>query len=166
MIQDGDCFFCGQEIEIGKTLTLDHVIPRYLGGADVLVAACFPCNYEKGCRYPTKAELYKFINLMDKRPKLARFWRRRAIREARDFIKTQILLTGAMEVKVESKPEKIDTAGIRIAANTIAGAAERIAQAAERIENSNNRFLLKYEALIDRMESAKKPSIFEQVFGR
>ena len=42
------CQYCGQEAD-----TVDHVIPRRLGGLDSddnLVAACSRCNYSKGAR--------------------------------------------------------------------------------------------------------------------
>lgn len=43
------CYYCGQEAN-----TVDHVIPRRLGGDDSLdnlVAACKRCNYSKGGRF-------------------------------------------------------------------------------------------------------------------
>ena len=43
------CQYCGQEAD-----TVDHVIPRRLGGLDSddnLVAACSKCNYSKGGRF-------------------------------------------------------------------------------------------------------------------
>ena len=46
------CFYCGQEAN-----TVDHVIPRRLGGLDSddnLVAACSRCNYSKGGRFFAK----------------------------------------------------------------------------------------------------------------
>ena len=49
------CQYCGRE---GKNLTLDHVIPRYRGGAHVwenVVAACIPCNHRKAGRTPKEA---------------------------------------------------------------------------------------------------------------
>jgi 5-methylcytosine-specific restriction endonuclease McrA len=43
------CQYCAQE-----ATTVDHVIPRRLGGLDTddnLVAACSKCNYSKGGRF-------------------------------------------------------------------------------------------------------------------
>ena len=43
------CQYCGQEAD-----TVDHVIPRRLGGLDSddnLVSACARCNYSKGGRF-------------------------------------------------------------------------------------------------------------------
>lgn len=45
---DYTCQYCGLR---GRELTLDHVIPRHLGGRHVwdnLVSACRPCNHRKG----------------------------------------------------------------------------------------------------------------------
>ncbi len=41
-------------------LTVDHVLPRYRGGAHVwnnLVAACPPCNRKKGGRLPEEVHM-------------------------------------------------------------------------------------------------------------
>jgi len=43
------CQYCGQEAN-----TVDHVIPRKLGGLDTddnLLSACSKCNYSKGGRF-------------------------------------------------------------------------------------------------------------------
>lgn len=51
------CQYCGRKT---TTLTLDHVIPRRLGGAHTwgnLVAACSPCNRRKGGNTPEKANM-------------------------------------------------------------------------------------------------------------
>ena len=43
------CVYCGQEAD-----TVDHVVPRRLGGNDSddnLVASCKRCNYAKGGRF-------------------------------------------------------------------------------------------------------------------
>ena len=46
--RDGyECAYCGGS----KNLTLDHLVPRAMGGRTVwnnLVTACYPCNSEKG----------------------------------------------------------------------------------------------------------------------
>jgi len=49
------CQYCGQK---SRSLTVDHVIPRHLGGAhdwDNLVSACPSCNLQKGGRTPREA---------------------------------------------------------------------------------------------------------------
>lgn len=55
---DYTCQYCGRKM---RTLTLDHVIPRRLGGShswDNLVAACSPCNRRKGGKRPAEAEMH------------------------------------------------------------------------------------------------------------
>ncbi len=45
------CLFCGRGAEDGVELTLDHVLPRELGGsneASNLATACMDCNKRKG----------------------------------------------------------------------------------------------------------------------
>ncbi len=49
------CQYCGRET---RELTIDHVIPRFLGGGhawDNLVSACKACNQRKAGRPPEKA---------------------------------------------------------------------------------------------------------------
>jgi 5-methylcytosine-specific restriction endonuclease McrA len=49
------CQYCGMET---RDLTIDHVIPRYLGGEHTwenLVSACKSCNQKKAGRRPEKA---------------------------------------------------------------------------------------------------------------
>lgn len=46
------CQYCG---ETGKEMTIDHIIPRRLGGRDTwdnLVACCRKCNGKKGDKHP------------------------------------------------------------------------------------------------------------------
>lgn len=50
------CQYCGDRFN-QRILTLDHVIPRSAGGEsswDNLVAACHPCNTDKGNKMPGK----------------------------------------------------------------------------------------------------------------
>jgi len=53
-LRDGmACAFCGDSIEDGAMLTLDHIVPRELGGtneANNLITACRQCNSSKGMR--------------------------------------------------------------------------------------------------------------------
>jgi 5-methylcytosine-specific restriction endonuclease McrA len=51
------CQYCGTK---DGTMTLDHVIPKRLGGGDAwdnLVCACSKCNNKKGDRLPDQADL-------------------------------------------------------------------------------------------------------------
>ena len=51
------CQYCGYK---GSDLTIDHVVPRSLGGGTDwgnVVAACRRCNLKKGARTPTDARL-------------------------------------------------------------------------------------------------------------
>lgn len=51
------CQYCGKHT---RDLTLDHVIPRWRGGAhtwDNLVSACRGCNHRKGGRSPEEARM-------------------------------------------------------------------------------------------------------------
>jgi 5-methylcytosine-specific restriction endonuclease McrA len=51
------CQYCGKE---SKSLTLDHVIPRYRGGQHTwenVVSACVPCNRRKAGQTPQEAHM-------------------------------------------------------------------------------------------------------------
>jgi 5-methylcytosine-specific restriction endonuclease McrA len=51
------CQYCGQKVNL---LTVDHVIPRHMGGKhswDNLVAACPACNHHKGGRTIEQAQM-------------------------------------------------------------------------------------------------------------
>jgi len=58
-----ECQYCGKEgnipgIRKGGALTLDHVIPKCVGGGrgyKNMVASCSPCNTKKGGRTPEQA---------------------------------------------------------------------------------------------------------------
>lgn len=55
---DYTCQYCGQR---SPYLTVDHVIPRHLGGQhawDNLVAACPACNHRKGGRTLEQAQMH------------------------------------------------------------------------------------------------------------
>ena len=52
------CQYCGQRVSY---LTIDHVLPRHLGGTHTwnnLVAACPPCNHRKGGRTIDQAHMH------------------------------------------------------------------------------------------------------------
>jgi 5-methylcytosine-specific restriction endonuclease McrA len=54
---DYTCQYCGRQT---MHLTVDHVLPRYRGGAHIwtnLVAACPPCNRKKGGRLPEEVHM-------------------------------------------------------------------------------------------------------------
>lgn len=51
------CQYCGVR---GKDLTIDHVVPRWVGGPhtwDNLVACCRRCNLKKGDKTPNQAQM-------------------------------------------------------------------------------------------------------------
>lgn len=51
------CQYCGRQ---SHHLTIDHVVPRHMGGRHTwsnLVAACSPCNRRKGGRTPEQANM-------------------------------------------------------------------------------------------------------------
>jgi 5-methylcytosine-specific restriction endonuclease McrA len=58
LLRDGHvCSYCGSPGH-GRELTIDHVVPRSRGGRtawDNVVAACGPCNRDKGDRTPDEA---------------------------------------------------------------------------------------------------------------
>lgn len=58
LARDGyTCMYCGIK---GKDLTIDHVIPRWMGGPhkwDNLVACCRKCNLKKGDKTPQQAKM-------------------------------------------------------------------------------------------------------------
>jgi 5-methylcytosine-specific restriction endonuclease McrA len=64
--QEGKCGLCGAAIHEISSGTLDHVVPRALGGQNVnnLLLAHASCNNWKANRAPTKAELQMlaFVN--------------------------------------------------------------------------------------------------------
>jgi 5-methylcytosine-specific restriction endonuclease McrA len=65
---DYTCQYCGVK---GRDLTIDHVVPRWVGGQhtwDNLVACCRRCNLKKGDKTPQQAHM-KLL----KRPKRPHF---------------------------------------------------------------------------------------------
>lgn len=55
----GRCHYCGKRVS-NADITVDHVVPRSLGGRDTwdnLVTACVPCNSRKGGRTPQAANM-------------------------------------------------------------------------------------------------------------
>ncbi len=77
------CQYCGRKV---NNLTIDHVIPRHLGGAHTwtnVVAACPSCNHQKGGRRLEEAHM-TLINVPREPPASAQYifrpapgWQRR-----------------------------------------------------------------------------------------
>lgn len=70
------CHWCRRPLRLRKA-TLDHFLPRALGGKDRfenIVIACASCNNARGCRRPSIWDLLRF-STMDRRPALAEYRR-------------------------------------------------------------------------------------------
>lgn len=53
------CLYCGRNS--GERMTIDHVVPRFLGGKTIwenVVSACRACNTRKGSRTPQQAGMH------------------------------------------------------------------------------------------------------------
>jgi 5-methylcytosine-specific restriction endonuclease McrA len=62
------CQYCGRQV---SNLTIDHVVPRHLGGTytwDNLVTACASCNHRKGGRVLEQANMYLLRNPIEPSP--------------------------------------------------------------------------------------------------
>ena len=58
--QQGRCFYCGHKIRSKVVATIDHVIPKTLGGPNSiwnLVLACRWCNTNKGGQMPSDDDM-------------------------------------------------------------------------------------------------------------
>ena len=81
------CQYCGKE---SRSLTLDHVIPRFSGGIhswENVVAACIPCNHRKASRTPKEAGMKLLREPRAPRPNPYYLFHRRALQEEwRPFI--------------------------------------------------------------------------------
>lgn len=75
-IRDGfKCAYCGTP---KRRLTIDHIIPKSKGGKsnfENCVAACKPCNIQKGDRTPREASM--FLNIRPIQPTISEFLRLR-----------------------------------------------------------------------------------------
>ncbi len=74
------CQYCGQHVSI---LTIDHVIPRRMGGTDTwenLVTACPACNHRKGGRMLDQAQMH-LLHLPIEPPASATYLFARHLRE-------------------------------------------------------------------------------------
>lgn len=67
-IEAGKCAHCGKVVG-KKNLTMDHLVPLARGGLSAksnIVAACFPCNQEKGLDTPVD-KLFEILEEEKKR---------------------------------------------------------------------------------------------------
>lgn len=79
------CQYCGQRT---LTLTIDHVIPRRLGGKhtwDNLVAACPACNHRKGGRTADQAQM-RLLRTPAEPPSSANYLFARHLRENQEWL--------------------------------------------------------------------------------
>ena len=75
------CLYCGRET---RQLTLDHVIPRYRGGAHTwenVVSACISCNHRKAGRTPQEAGMQLPGEILPPKPNPYSIFAHRPIRE-------------------------------------------------------------------------------------
>jgi 5-methylcytosine-specific restriction endonuclease McrA len=82
---DYTCQYCGQR---SAHLTIDHVIPRRLGGTHTwenLVAACPSCNHHKGGRTVDQAQM-RLLRLPDKPPASANYIFARHLRDNVEWV--------------------------------------------------------------------------------
>jgi 5-methylcytosine-specific restriction endonuclease McrA len=82
---DYTCQYCGQRTPV---LTIDHVIPRHLGGQhewDNLVTACPPCNHHKGGRTLEQAQM-RLLRLPAEPPASADYIFGRHLRENQEWL--------------------------------------------------------------------------------
>ena len=79
------CQYCGKTVPY---LTIDHVIPRRLGGRHVwdnLVAACPTCNHHKGGRTAEQAQM-RLLRLPQEPPSSALYLFSRHLRENEEWL--------------------------------------------------------------------------------
>jgi len=79
------CQYCGQNVNY---LTIDHVMPRRLGGNhswDNLVAACPPCNHKKGGRTIEQAQM-RLLRLPIEPPASAMYLFGRHLNDNQDWL--------------------------------------------------------------------------------
>ncbi len=82
---DYTCQYCGQRT---STLTIDHVIPRHLGGQhewDNLVTACPSCNHRKGGRTLEQSQM-RLLHRPAEPPTSARYMFARHLKENLEWI--------------------------------------------------------------------------------
>lgn len=82
---DYTCQYCGQKVSY---LTIDHVVPRRLGGThtwDNLVAACPACNHRKGGRTLEQAQM-RLLQMPTVPPTSARYLFARHLHDNQDWL--------------------------------------------------------------------------------
>jgi 5-methylcytosine-specific restriction endonuclease McrA len=82
---DYTCQYCGQRTTV---LTIDHVIPRHMGGKHTwenLAAACSLCNHRKGGRTVEQAQM-TLLRVPSEPPTSAHYIFGRHLRENREWI--------------------------------------------------------------------------------
>lgn len=82
---DYTCQYCGQRISY---LTIDHIVPRHLGGLHAwenLVAACPACNHRKGGRTLEQAQM-RLLRLPISPPASALYLFGRHLNENQDWL--------------------------------------------------------------------------------
>jgi 5-methylcytosine-specific restriction endonuclease McrA len=82
---DYTCQYCGQR---PPSLTVDHIIPRHLGGSHTwenLVAACPACNHRKGGRTVDQAGM-RLLRFPSTPPASARYFFAHHLRNNRDWL--------------------------------------------------------------------------------
>jgi 5-methylcytosine-specific restriction endonuclease McrA len=82
---DFTCQYCGQR---GTHLTVDHVVPRHLGGVHTwenLVAACPGCNHRKGGRTIEQAQM-RLLHTPSKPPGSAHYLFSRHLSDNQDWL--------------------------------------------------------------------------------
>lgn len=122
---DWSCFYCGVEAQWDSVssamtgLTIDHVVPRSLGGSNDswnLVAACLSCNAMKGAARPPIELISWARDLFDADPDpdvRVPMWRTTdALRVGHDFeVGQHIVISRALFARMESGPGR-DLVGI------------------------------------------------------
>jgi 5-methylcytosine-specific restriction endonuclease McrA len=82
---DYTCQYCGQHT---PHMTIDHIVPRHLGGVhdwNNLVAACPPCNHRKGGRTVDQAQM-RLLRLPGEPPTSATYIFARHVGQNEDWI--------------------------------------------------------------------------------
>lgn len=82
---DYTCQYCGQRVPY---LTVDHVVPRHLGGRhawDNLVAACPACNHHKGGRTVEQSQMH-LLRPPGEPPATAKYLFAHHLRENQDWV--------------------------------------------------------------------------------
>ncbi len=79
------CQYCGQHV---SSLTIDHVIPRHMGGQHIwenLVTACSSCNHHKGGRTVEQAQM-RLLHKPAEPPTSARYIFARHLKDNREWL--------------------------------------------------------------------------------